>query len=223
MAWYANRKVPKVVNAHATAPPGPVGTAGDAGLAPSSPRWTWSRTAARRTGGEEIFKADKWSVDSFARYVEDRIGSLRHSDGQRHRAGDGWLKPTTTAANRNAAAGKEGFADALAGMQEWSITVHDGICRCEFCVTGIALIEAALGDMAGILPPHPVRHRSRRSGSAQTPPPHRPGPGFTHRVLFREERSRSARGPHVFHHSPVGVGFIGGPGLDVAQVVGGDG
>ena len=44
-----------------------------------------------------------------------------------------------------------GFADALAGMQEWSITVHDGICRCEFCVTGIALIEAALGDMAGIL------------------------------------------------------------------------
>ena len=118
---------------------------------------------------------------------------------------------------------EEGFADALAGMQEWSITVHDGICRCEFCVTGIALIEAALGDMAGILPPHPVRHRSRRSGSAQTPPPHRPGPGFTHRVLFREERSRSARGPHVFHHSPVGVGFIGGPGLDVAQVVGGDG
>ena len=46
---------------------------------------------------------------------------------------------------------EEGFADALAGMQEWSITVHDGICRCEFCVTGIALIEAALGDMAGIL------------------------------------------------------------------------
>ena len=46
---------------------------------------------------------------------------------------------------------KEGFADALAGMQEWSITVHDGICRCELCVTGIALIEAALGDMAGIL------------------------------------------------------------------------
>ena len=45
----------------------------------------------------------------------------------------------------------EGFADALAGMQEWSITVHDGICRCEFCVTGIALVEAALGDMAGIL------------------------------------------------------------------------
>ena len=45
----------------------------------------------------------------------------------------------------------EGFADALAGMQEWSITVHDGTCRCEFCVTGIALIEAALGDMAGIL------------------------------------------------------------------------
>ena len=43
---------------------------------------------------------------------------------------------------------EEGFADALAGMQEWSITVHDG--RCEFCVTGIALIEAALGDMAGI-------------------------------------------------------------------------
>ena len=24
--------------------------------------------------GEEIFKADKWSVDSFARYLEDRIG-----------------------------------------------------------------------------------------------------------------------------------------------------
>ena len=46
---------------------------------------------------------------------------------------------------------EEGFADALAGMQEWSITVHDGICRCEFCVTGVALIEAALGDMAGIL------------------------------------------------------------------------
>ena len=46
---------------------------------------------------------------------------------------------------------EEGFADALAGMQEWSITVHYGICRCEFCVTGIALIEAALGDMAGIL------------------------------------------------------------------------
>ena len=46
---------------------------------------------------------------------------------------------------------EEGFADALAGMQEWSITVHDGICRCELCVTGIALIEAALGDMAGIL------------------------------------------------------------------------
>ena len=46
---------------------------------------------------------------------------------------------------------EEGFADALAGMQEWSITVHDGICRCEFCVTGIALIEAALDDMAGIL------------------------------------------------------------------------
>ena len=46
---------------------------------------------------------------------------------------------------------EEGFADALAGMQEWSITVHDGTCRCEFCVTGIALIEAALGDMAGIL------------------------------------------------------------------------
>ena len=45
----------------------------------------------------------------------------------------------------------EGFADALAGMQEWSITVHAGTCRCEFCVTGIALIEAALGDMAGIL------------------------------------------------------------------------
>ena len=45
----------------------------------------------------------------------------------------------------------EGFADARAGMQERSITVHDGICRCEFCVTGIALIEAALGDMAGIL------------------------------------------------------------------------
>ena len=37
----------------------------------------------------------------------------------------------------------EGFADALAGMQEWSITVHDGTCRCQFCVTGIALIEAA--------------------------------------------------------------------------------
>ena len=31
-------------------PPGPVGTAGDGGLAPSSPRWTWSRTAARRPG-----------------------------------------------------------------------------------------------------------------------------------------------------------------------------
>ena len=46
---------------------------------------------------------------------------------------------------------EDGFADALAGMQEWSITVHDGTCRCEFCVTGIALIEAALGDMAGIL------------------------------------------------------------------------
>ena len=46
---------------------------------------------------------------------------------------------------------EEGFADALAGMQEWSITVHDGICRCELCVTGIALTEAALGDMAGIL------------------------------------------------------------------------
>ena len=46
---------------------------------------------------------------------------------------------------------EEGFADARAGMQEWSITVHDGICRCEFCVTGIAPIEAALGDMAGIL------------------------------------------------------------------------
>ena len=46
---------------------------------------------------------------------------------------------------------EEGFADALAGMQEWSITVHDGTCRCEFWVTGIALIEAALGDMAGIL------------------------------------------------------------------------
>ena len=46
---------------------------------------------------------------------------------------------------------EEGFADALAGMQEWSITVQDGTCRCEFCVTGIALIEAALGDMAGIL------------------------------------------------------------------------
>ena len=45
----------------------------------------------------------------------------------------------------------EGFADVLAGMQEWSITVQDGTCRCEFCVTGIALIEAALGDMAGIL------------------------------------------------------------------------
>ena len=28
----------------------------------------------QETGGEEIFKADKWSVDSFARYVEDRIG-----------------------------------------------------------------------------------------------------------------------------------------------------
>ena len=46
---------------------------------------------------------------------------------------------------------EEGFADALAGIQEWSITVHDGICRCELCVTGVALIEAALGDMAGIL------------------------------------------------------------------------
>ena len=46
---------------------------------------------------------------------------------------------------------EEGFADALTGMQEWSITVQDGTCRCEFCVTGIALIEAALGDMAGIL------------------------------------------------------------------------
>ncbi len=46
---------------------------------------------------------------------------------------------------------EDGFADALAGMQEWSITVHDGTCRCEFCVTGIALIEAALGDMAGML------------------------------------------------------------------------
>ena len=37
---------------------------------------------------------------------------------------------------------EEGFADALAGIQEWSITVHDGICRCEFCVTGIALPSA---------------------------------------------------------------------------------
>ena len=32
-----------------------------------------------------------------------------------------------------------------------------------------------------------------------------------------------ARGPHVFHHSPVGIGLVGGSGLDVAQVVGGDG
>ena len=44
------------------------------GLAPSSPRWTWPPSSARSTGGEEIFKADKWSVDSIARYVEDRIG-----------------------------------------------------------------------------------------------------------------------------------------------------
>ena len=70
---------------------------------------------------------------------------------------------------------EEGFADALAGMQEWSITVHDGTCRCEFCVTGIALIEAALGDMAGILreirgelkpaEPSDDRPRTRRRGS----------------------------------------------------------
>ena len=40
-----------VEHLHIHHPPGPVGTAGDGGLAPSSPRWTWSRTAARETGG----------------------------------------------------------------------------------------------------------------------------------------------------------------------------
>ena len=40
-------------------PPGPVGTAGDGGLAPSSARWTWSRTAARTT---TTWATPGWSI-----------------------------------------------------------------------------------------------------------------------------------------------------------------
>ena len=57
-------------------PPGPVATAGDAGLAPSSPRWTWSRTAARRTRGEEIFKADQGS-----QFTSEALASMLLAQG----------------------------------------------------------------------------------------------------------------------------------------------
>ena len=37
-------------------------------------------------------------------------------------------------------------------LREGSLTARDGDCRCcEFCITGIGLIERALGDLAGLL------------------------------------------------------------------------
>ena len=50
-------------------------------------------------------------------------------------------RPTPTA---NITVAKTHAVLATQPWPRWSITVHDGICRCEFCVTGIALIEAAL-------------------------------------------------------------------------------
>ena len=45
-------------------------------LAPISPRWTWSRTAARRTGGEEIFKADQGS-----QFTSEALASMLLAQG----------------------------------------------------------------------------------------------------------------------------------------------
>ena len=84
------------------------------------------------------------------------------------------------------------------GIQEWSITVHDGICRCELCVTGIALTEAALGDMAGIL--REIRGElkpAEPSDELTVPGPSGGGP----------------RPPAVFINSGAGVGHIR-PGRD---------
>ena len=90
---------------------------------------------------------------------------------------------------------EEGFADALAGMQEWSITVHDGTCRCQFCVTGIALIEAALGDMAGIL--REIRGELK---------PAEPSDELTDELTVPGPAGGDPRLPAVFINSGAGVG-----------------
>ena len=94
---------------------------------------------------------------------------------------------------------EEGFADALAGMQEWSITVHDGTCRCEFCVTGIALIEAALGDMAGIL--REIRGELK---------PAEPSDELTDELTVPGPAGGDPRLPAVFINSGAGVGHQAG-------------
>ena len=94
---------------------------------------------------------------------------------------------------------EEGFADALAGMQEWSITVHDGTCRCEFCVTGIALIEAALGDMAGIL--REIRGELK---------PAEPSDELTDELTVPGPAGGDTRPPAVFINSGAGVGHQAG-------------
>ena len=93
----------------------------------------------------------------------------------------------------------EGFADALAGMQEWSITVQDGTCRCEFCVTGIALIEAALGDMAGIL--REIRGELK---------PAEPSDELTDELTVPGPAGGNTRLPAVFINSGAGVGHQAG-------------
>ena len=94
---------------------------------------------------------------------------------------------------------EEGFADALAGMQEWSITVQDGTCRCEFCVTGIALIEAALGDMAGIL--REIRGELK---------PAEPSDELTDELTVPGPAGGRGSPPAVFINSGAGVGHQAG-------------
>ena len=97
----------------------------------------------------------------------------------------------------------EGFADALAGMQEWSITVQDGTCRCEFWVTGIALIEAALGDMAGIL-------REIRGELKPAEPSDEPSDELTDELTVPGPAGGDPRLPAVFINSGAGVGHQAG-------------
>ena len=98
---------------------------------------------------------------------------------------------------------EEGFADALAGMQEWSITVQDGTCRCEFCDTGIALIEAALGDMAGIL-------REIRGELKPAEPSDEPSDELTDELTVPGPAGGDHRLPAVFINSGAGVGHQAG-------------
>ena len=134
-----------------TPPPAPVGKAPAAqdrvlheAPAPPAPSPEPVRTLAnaqdRSRQREEVLGQINRRVAEADRIAARRVKETDLTDVERH---DG--------CEQECGGWEEGFADALAGMQEWSITGHDGICRCEFCVTGIALIEAALGDMAGIL------------------------------------------------------------------------